>query len=114
MAETPQTPDETRTPARQLTDAMAQLQSAGFGSMMGMGTAWVETLSDMSAEMLGFVADRIKEDVKTQHQILHCKDAAELQHIQAQFLQKAFDQYQIETCKLVAMGNKGLGTDNAD
>lgn len=99
--------DDTRTQtSAEPTDALAQLQEAGLGNMMGMGTAWVEAVSEFSAEVAGFVAERIKEDVKTQHEILHCKNMADLQHIQAQFLQKAMDQYQAETGKLVEMSNK--------
>jgi phage gp36-like protein len=90
--------------------ATTQLQDAGFGNMMGMGTAWVEALSDMSAEVVSFMADRIKEDVKTQHKILHCKNAADLQHIQSQFMQNAMDQYNAETGKLVEMGTKVFGS----
>ncbi|MBD3665418.1 phasin family protein [Sulfitobacter aestuariivivens] len=88
--------------------AVTQLQEAGLGSMMGMGTAWIEAVSDMSAEVAHFVAERIKEDVKTQHEILHCKNVSDLQHIQAQFIQKAMDQYQAETGKLVEMGTKAF------
>ena len=95
-------------------NALAELQQAGFGNMMGMGTAWMEAFSDMGAEVVSFVAERIKEDVKTQHEILHCKDIAELQHIQAQFVQKAIAQYQDETGKLVEMGAAAFasGTDS--
>ncbi|MFK7878275.1 phasin family protein [Roseobacter sp.] len=88
--------------------AITQLQEAGLGSMMGMGTAWIEAVSDMSAEVAHFVAERIKEDVKTQHEILHCKNVADLQHIQVQFIQKAMDQYQAETGKLVEMSTKAF------
>jgi len=93
-------------------DAMAHLQKAGFGNMMGMSAAWVVAISEINAEVVGFVADRIKEDVKTQHDILHCKKPSDLQHIQAQFMQRAMDQYKVETGKLVEMGNKALGTKN--
>jgi len=89
-------------------DALAQLQEAGFGDMAGMSTVWMEALSDMGAEVASFVSDRIKEDVKAQHEMLHCKTAAELQHIQAQFIQKAMDQYQGETGKLVEMSTKAF------
>lgn len=89
-------------------NAIFDLQKAGLGNMMGIGGAWVEALSDMGAEVLAFVADRIKEDVKTQHEILHCKDLAELQNIQARFLQKAIDQYQAETGKLVEMSTSAF------
>jgi hypothetical protein len=74
--------------------------------MVGLGAAWFEALGDMSAEVLSFVADQVQEDVKVQHEILHCKNVKELQHIQSQFLQKAMDQYQAETGKLVEMSTK--------
>lgn len=88
--------------------ALADLQQAGFGNAIGMSTAWMEALSDMGAEVLGFVADRVKEDVHTQHEILHCKNVADLQHIQAEFVQKAIDQYQAETGKLVEMSTSAF------
>lgn len=109
MADKPQTQDNKASSSTQPLNAMTQLQEAGFGNMMGMGTAWVEALSDMSAEVAGFVADRIKEDVKTQHKILHCKNTADLSQIQSQFMQKAMDQYKAETGKLVEMGTKAFG-----
>ena len=100
---------EGNTPASEAPlSAITQLQEAGLGSMMGMGTAWIEAVSDMRAEVAHFVAERIKEDVKTQHEILHCKNVADLQQIQAQFIQKAMDQYQAETGKLVEMGTRAF------
>jgi hypothetical protein len=62
----------------------------------------------MSAEVAQFVTERIKEDVKTQHEMLQCKKIGELQHIQVQFMQKAMDQYHAETGKLVEMGTNFL------
>ena len=86
----------------------AQLQDAGLGNLAGMGNAWFETMGDIGAEVMTFMADRIKQDVDTQHKIMHCKSAADLQHIQAEFMQKAMDQYQAETGKLVEMGTKAM------
>lgn len=91
---------------------LGELQEAGLGNMMGLSTAWMEMLGDMGAEVMNFVADRIREDVKTQHEILHCKNVGELQHIQAQFLQKAIDQYRAETGKLVEMGTRAFAPRN--
>lgn len=109
MADKSPTDDKTSTADAPMS-TIIQLQEAGMGSMMGMGTAWVEAVSDMSAEVAHFIAERIKEDVKTQHEILHCKNVADLQQIQAQFIQKAVDQYQAETGKLVEMGTNAFGT----
>lgn len=89
---------------------MADMQSTAIQSLTGMNTAWFETLSDMGSEVMSFVADRIKEDVKTQHALLHCKDPGELQHIQGQFIQKALDQYADETGKLIEMSRKMFDT----
>lgn len=82
---------------------VAALQDQSFKMMSQMGLAWVEGMSELGSEVLSFVADRIKEDVKTQHKMLHCKDVTELQNIQAEFLQTAMDQYAAETGKLVQM-----------
>ena len=43
---------------------LVDLQKAGFGSLMGMNAAWLESLGDMGAEFTSFLAERIKEDVK--------------------------------------------------
>lgn len=95
-----------KTPAAQLEpekvfQTLADVQTAGLGSLSWLGTKWVETMSDVGAEWLSFVADRVKEDVKTQHALIHAKNIGEMQHIQAQFLQKAIDDYREETGKIV-------------
>jgi hypothetical protein len=78
--------------------AFKPLSPAGW-----MGTAWFERVADLGGEVTSFIAERIKEDVKTQHALLHCKSLPEVQQVQADFLQKAFDQYQAETGKLIKM-----------
>ena len=100
MTETP------RDPAANAMASLAELQKAGMGSMVWLGKAMAEGMSGLGSEVLKFVAARITEDVKTQHEILHCKDVAQLQHFQARFLQKAIDQYTAETGKLVQLSNE--------
>lgn len=89
-------------------DMMRVLQASGFGSMTTMGTAWVEAMSDLGSEFLSFVADRVKEDVQAQHEILHAKDVEEVQKLQAKFIKKAVDQYSAETGKMVALSHSAL------
>ena len=84
-------------------NAVAEMQTAGLGNMVGASSAWFKAMGDMSTEVMEFVTDRIREDVKTQHQILNCKNVSELQQIQAEFLENAFEQYQAETGKLLEM-----------
>lgn len=85
---------------------LAELQAFGFNNMTSFGTAWVEALGEVGSEVVSFVADRIKEDVRTQHEILHCDDMAELQQIQARFMKKAIEQYTAETGKLIEMSHQ--------
>lgn len=114
MADKSQNQDPKTSSTGDAINAMTKLHDAGFGNMMGMGTAWIEAFSDMGAEVVSFVADRIKEDVKTQHEILHCKNAAELQEVQTKFMQKAMDQYKAETGKLVKMSTNAFGPKDAN
>lgn len=98
----------TETSASEASDAMAARRQAGVEDVMGLGTAWAAMVSDLSAEMLGFLSDRIREDLKTQHRLFHCRDVHELREIQAEFLQKAIDQYQAETGKLIEMSSNAF------
>ena len=82
-----------------------QFEDAGFGPMNWMGTRWFEAMADMNSELMTFIAARISEDVKTQHELLHCKSAEELQKAQLAFLEKAQNQYMDETGKLVQMSH---------
>ncbi|WP_299647892.1 phasin family protein [uncultured Tateyamaria sp.] len=93
-------------PATRMASDAAALQDQGLKAMSQFGMAWAEGLSNMGSEVLSFVADRIKEDVATQHKLLHCKDVADFQQIQSEFMQKAIDQYTAETGKLVQMSQE--------
>lgn len=82
---------------------MKFLEDAGLGPMSWMGTAWLETMADMNSEVISFLADRIKEDVQTQHKLLHCTRPEDAQKAQLEFLEKAYVQYTVETGKLLKM-----------
>ena len=103
MAEKSKTSPPESNAATSALQAVTELQKAGFGSLAWMGTTWLEQMSDLGSEWMSFVADRIKEDVKTQHQILHCRNIEEVQKVQAQFIQTAVEQYRDETGKMVEM-----------
>jgi len=80
-----------------------------------MGTAWFERVAELGSKVTSFVAERIKEDVKTQHALLHCRSLPEVQQVQAEFLQTAFDQYRAETGKLIKMtGTMAVGDPDKD
>ena len=82
---------------------MQQIEEAGLGPLRWLGTTWFETIADLNSEVVSFIADRVKEDVKTQHRILHCKNAMEMREVQLDFLEKAYAQYIAETGKLINM-----------
>ena len=105
----PQTPDQSTPatdPLMERWKGIAEVQTEGLKALTGMNTVWLEALNEMGSEVMTFVSDRIKEDVKTQHRLLHCKSPVELQAIQAEFLQDTIEQYQAETGKLINMSHK--------
>lgn len=81
-----------------------QLEEAGLGSLYWLGTTWAEAMADWNAEVVSFLSDRIKEDVKTQQALLHCKSPQDVQRVQLEFLEKAREQYTAETGKLLKIG----------
>lgn len=96
--------DKSQDPEASLNNLMTAMQEAGFKSMPGFGTEQMEAMADLGSEMLNFTATRVQRDVQTQHDLLHAKGLAEVQHIQAQFFQKAMDDYADETVKMLDMG----------
>ncbi len=86
--------------------SMASAAFAGFRTMNGFATAMMEGWSDVGAEFMTFLAARIREDVKTQHRMLHAKDVEELSRIQAEFVQSAVEQYAAETGKMIDLGQE--------
>lgn len=95
-------------PADEALATLAALQAAGPGALGKVYVAMLEGAGDLGSEVIQFVADRIAEDVKIQHEIMECKTPADLVQIQQRFLQKAFDQYALETGKLVKISNEML------
>ncbi len=110
MAKSKQDTNTSKDPVAIGQEFMQQFEDAGLGPMRWMGTAWFEAMADMNSELVAFVADRIKEDVKTQHELLHCKSAEELRKAQLAFIEKAHKQYTEETGKIVKMGLDMLPT----
>lgn len=95
-------------------NAMANWQAAGLGALNWFGASTIERMSDMGAEWMTFVAERVQEDVALQHALLHAKSPAEVQQLQMRFLQKAMDQYSAETGKMIELGSKLFDSDDDD
>lgn len=108
MTKSTQTPSASQLEPEKVLQTLGAAQAAGLGSLSWLGRKWVETMTDVGAEWLSFVAERVKEDVKTQHDLMNAKDIGEVQHIQAQFLQKAMDDYRDETGKIVEFCSQAM------
>ena len=63
----------------------------------------IELWMDLGSEMLDFAAERVREEVRVQHQILHCRSPAELISLQLAFLQRALDDYNAQAGRLATM-----------
>ncbi|WP_299549160.1 phasin family protein [uncultured Tateyamaria sp.] len=94
--------------------AMSNVQAVGLGTLNWFGASTIERMSDMGAEWMTFVAERVREDVALQHSILHAKTPDELQNAQMAFLQKAMDQYAAETGKMIELSSKLFETSEDD
>jgi hypothetical protein len=66
-----------------------------------MGAVWYNRAADLAREITTFAAERVKQNVEAQHALLQCKSLTQVQHVQAEFLQIALDQYQVETGKVI-------------
>lgn len=108
MAKSTETDTTSQLEPEKVFQTLSEAQTAGLGSLSWLNTKWIETMGDVGAEWLSFVADRVKEDVKTQHALLHAKSLGQVQHIQAQFLQKAMEDYNYETGKIVNFCSKAM------
>jgi len=80
------------------------MKNAGFDSMPELGTKWLEAMTLMTSGMMAFISERIKEDTKTQADLMHAKGLPEIQHIQAQFIHKAMEDYKAEMGRLTDLG----------
>ena len=87
---------------------LKQIEDAGLGALPGMGTGWVQTMAALNAEIVSFVADRVRQDMQTQQKLLQCKNATDLQKVQMAFLEEAYSQYTAETGKLIKMSMEML------
>ncbi len=90
--------------ANPMASMLEAMQFAEFPKMPDLGASWLEHMADYGQEVMTFMAKRVAEDVQTQHSLLHAKGVAELQHIQAQFFQRAMDDYAAETARLMGLG----------
>ncbi|MEM7488283.1 MAG: phasin family protein [Pseudomonadota bacterium] len=69
-----------------------------------MATAWLEGVTRMNGEWARFVADRLRRDAETQHEIFACGSPVEAQRLGAAFLRRTVEDYMTEAVRISAMG----------
>jgi hypothetical protein len=112
MVKTSKPKDPVTDAAEQAQQVMAEWQTKGLHAMASFGTRWIEQMSDIGSEMLSFLADRVKQDVDFQHKALHCNNAQDLHQLQADFVQRALEDYNAETARLTKIGNAMMQRDD--
>jgi len=68
------------------------------------GTAMMDVMGKSGAEFAEFITNRLQEDVRTQQQLMSCRDVTKLAEIQSGYLKTAFAQYSDETGKMIKRG----------
>lgn len=91
----------------------AALQTLGLSVMTDYGHAWTEAMGRVGNEVTAFVAERLKEDLKTQKRILGCTDMAALQSAQAEFFETAIRQYSEAACRIMGFSRPLFGFHDA-
>jgi hypothetical protein len=106
------------TPAATVIEMFQSMQEAAFpsivGSVPGIGTDWMDTMTNVGNEMMEFMATRVKTDVQTQNDLLQANGIAEIQEIQTQFFQKVMNDYAAESTKLMDMFQAAGPKDKSD
>ena len=92
-------------PGQAWLDQLGTVELATLKPFGEVGVAVGECWADMVEESARFMADRIKQDVRLVHAMLHCKRAADLQSLQADFLQTMINNYQGEMARMSELGS---------
>ena len=98
MARPGRTPDADR-----VLDRMSEMELAFIRPLGAFNTAMVDAYMDLMEEWTSFIARRVRQDARAMHQMLHCRDAAQVQKIQSAFFQRAADEYREEAARLNAI-----------
>ncbi|WP_096786376.1 phasin family protein [Rhodobacter sp. CZR27] len=87
--------------------ATADLRQTATAFQAGPAVAF-DLWNRLTNEMMQFAADRVCETVKTQQQMLQCRNFAELAHLRAHWWQRAIDQYTEEAGRLTGIWTETL------
>ncbi|MCZ0964492.1 phasin family protein [Paracoccus benzoatiresistens] len=101
----PKAPTETPEADRVL-DRMSEVELSFIRPLGVFSTAMSDAYLNLVEEWTNFVMRRVRQDVLMMHQLLQCRDAAQIQRIQGAFVQKAINEYQEEAGRVNAILQK--------
>lgn len=81
-------------PARKPKASAEARPAAKPASARSVATGVAETWMDIWSEAVGFMAARLQEDVRTQHELLHCRSPLDFHAAQVRYMQKVIDDCQ--------------------
>ena len=93
-------------PSQAVVEKIGEIELAMLRPLGTFGVAMIDAWADILAESASFVAERLRQDARTQHRILHCRTPGELHEIQAEWFQKVIDEYREEAGRMSTLIEK--------
>jgi len=90
-------------------EAAATGPEEGLRLIEDAGTAVVTGLGRAQKEIADFVAERIRQDLESQVELMRCRTLDEVLDVQSRFVNRALDQYSAEATKLARIGAEMIG-----
>lgn len=108
-------------PSTKADKSETEAMNAVLDSMMAlnpMRETVMKAWFDMGTEALRFASSRMQQDVETQTAMLACKNLEDIQKVQADFYNRALDEYRAGTSRMMEImmsaATGGLGVDLPD
>jgi hypothetical protein len=87
---------------------LASVQEETLHTLKDSGAAFFNGLTHLQSEVVDFVAERIRQDVETQAQLLSCRTYEDVRDVQSRFFKTAMEQYAAEATKLMKISTEML------
>ena len=84
---------------------VAARQQDALQGMQTAGSAVFEGFAKVQKQIADFVAERIREDIETQAELLGCRTLDDVRKVQSRFFRRAMDQYAAEAGRLMQLGS---------
>jgi hypothetical protein len=93
-----------RTAAENAGQRALTLQQDAVAGANAAGTAMLQGLEEARKSVSDFLADRIRQDIEVQSQLMACRTLDDLREVQTRFFRSAVDQYSAEASRMMRLG----------